>query len=118
MVNFVALLRSGRDFVRLGKEAFDFAEKEKERKLTSNTSTKSDIGLGLHGEDQFSSWKRQKRTFPKEAMRGRVAHTSNPGYSGGRDQGDHGSSQPRQIFKGPYLKNTLHKKGFVEWLKM
>jgi hypothetical protein len=27
-------------------------------------------------------------------------------------------SQPRQTVQRPYLKNTLHKKGLVEWLKV
>jgi hypothetical protein len=34
-----------------------------------------------------------------------VAHSCNPSYSGGRDQEDRGSRRP-------YLKNTIHKKGW------
>jgi hypothetical protein len=37
-----------------------------------------------------------------------ISHIS---YSGGRYQEDHGS-------KRPYLENTQHKKGLVEWLKV
>jgi hypothetical protein len=50
-----------------------------------------------------------------------MAHTCNPSYSGGRNQGDRSSSQSREVVPGkqftrPYLENTLHKKGLVEWL--
>jgi hypothetical protein len=48
-----------------------------------------------------------------------VAHAYNPSYSGGGDQGTHGSkpawaNSPRD----PILKKTHHKKGLVEWLKV
>jgi hypothetical protein len=32
-----------------------------------------------------------------------VAHAYNPSYSGGRDQENHGSKQPRQMFVSLYL---------------
>jgi hypothetical protein len=48
-----------------------------------------------------------------------VAHTCNPNYSGGRDQGDHywklaqANSSTR-----PYLEKPFTKIGLIEWLKM
>jgi hypothetical protein len=47
-----------------------------------------------------------------------VAHTCNPGYSGLRDQDDHGS---KPIWANSSVRScpkTLHKKGLVEWLKV
>jgi glutamine amidotransferase-like uncharacterized protein len=38
-----------------------------------------------------------------------VAHACNPGYSGGRDQEDLGSSQPWQIVRETLAQKTLHK---------
>jgi hypothetical protein len=48
-----------------------------------------------------------------------VAHTCNPSYSGSRDQEDHGS-KPAWANSSQALisKNTHHKKGLVEWLKV
>jgi hypothetical protein len=47
-----------------------------------------------------------------------VAHACNPSYSGGRDQGDHGSKLPQaNSLKDPSLKKTHHRKGLAEWLK-
>jgi hypothetical protein len=41
-----------------------------------------------------------------------VAHTCNPGYSGGRDQEDQGLKPDRgNSSKDPILKKTLHKNG-------
>jgi hypothetical protein len=47
-----------------------------------------------------------------------VAHTSNPTYSGGRDQEDR-SSKPAwaNSSQDPILKNPTQK-GLVEWIKM
>jgi hypothetical protein len=48
----------------------------------------------------------------------REAHTSNPSYSGGRDQEDCGS-RPALInsSQDPILKKIHHRKGLAEWLK-
>jgi hypothetical protein len=49
-----------------------------------------------------------------------VAHTCNPSYSGGNDQ-EHCSLKLTWANSSarPYLeKQTLHKKGLVEWLKV
>jgi hypothetical protein len=43
-----------------------------------------------------------------------VAHAYNPSYSGGKNQ----EASPGKEFLRPYLKNTLHKIGLVEWLKV
>jgi hypothetical protein len=48
-----------------------------------------------------------------------VAHTCNPSYSGDRDQEDRGlKPTPEKEIARPYLEQTLHKKGLVEWLKV
>jgi hypothetical protein len=47
-----------------------------------------------------------------------VAHAYSPGYSGGRDQEDHGSKPAQAKFARPFLKKTHHKNGLVEWLKV
>jgi hypothetical protein len=45
--------------------------------------------------------------------------SSNPSYSGGRDQGDGGlKSAEANSSRDLTLKNTHHKKGLVEWLKV
>jgi hypothetical protein len=48
-----------------------------------------------------------------------AAHTSNPSYSGSRDQEDQ-SSKPAQANSSgdPILEKTHHKKGLVVWLKV
>jgi hypothetical protein len=48
-----------------------------------------------------------------------VAHACNPSYSGGRDQEDC-SSKPAcaNSLRDPILKNTQHRTGLVEWLKV
>jgi hypothetical protein len=48
-----------------------------------------------------------------------VAHAYNPSYSGGRDQED-GGSKPAggNSSQAPSLKNNLHNKGLMEWLKV
>jgi hypothetical protein len=48
-----------------------------------------------------------------------VAHTSNPSYSGGKDQEDH-SLRPAQANSSVrlYLKKPFTKIGLVEWLKV
>jgi hypothetical protein len=48
-----------------------------------------------------------------------VAHACNPRYPGGKDQEDR-SSKPAQAnsSQDPILKNTLHKTGLVQWLKV
>jgi hypothetical protein len=48
-----------------------------------------------------------------------VAHVYNLSYLGGRDQED-SSSKPTwgNSSARPYLENTHHKKGLVEWLKV
>jgi hypothetical protein len=44
---------------------------------------------------------------------------SNPSYSGGRDQEDHGSKPAwANSSQYPILKKPLTKKGLVDWLKM
>jgi hypothetical protein len=43
-----------------------------------------------------------------------VAYTCDPSYSGGRDEEDR-SLKPAEA---TYFKNTFHKKGLVEWLKV
>jgi hypothetical protein len=46
-----------------------------------------------------------------------VAHASNPSYSGGRDQEDHGSkSDWANSAQDPISKKPITKKGPVEWL--
>jgi hypothetical protein len=46
-----------------------------------------------------------------------VVHPCNPSYSGGRDQEDPGSKPALgKEFVRPYLENTQHKKGLVEYL--
>jgi hypothetical protein len=49
-----------------------------------------------------------------------VAHAGNLSYSGGSDQEDQGwkPAQASNLKERPYLKNTHHKKGLVEWLKV
>jgi hypothetical protein len=48
-----------------------------------------------------------------------VAHTSNPSYSGGRDQEDHGSKLARaNSSTRPYFEKNLHKKQLVDWLEV
>jgi hypothetical protein len=49
-----------------------------------------------------------------------VAHTWNPSCLGGRNQKDHESNEASQgkQFLRPCFKNTHHKKGLVEWLKL
>jgi hypothetical protein len=51
-----------------------------------------------------------------------VAHACNPSYSGGRDQGDHGSKPAQANSSGDLIskkkKKKNHKKGLVEWLKV
>jgi hypothetical protein len=49
-----------------------------------------------------------------------VAHACTPSYSGDRNQEDQFQSQPQANSLGdPILeKNTYHKKGLVEWLKV
>jgi hypothetical protein len=48
-----------------------------------------------------------------------VAHACNPGYSGGRDQEDHGLKPAwANSSARPCLEKTHHKKGLVEWLKV
>jgi hypothetical protein len=47
-----------------------------------------------------------------------MAHAYNSGYSGGRDQDDHGLKPAwRNGLQDPILKKK-HKKGLVEWLKV
>jgi hypothetical protein len=46
-----------------------------------------------------------------EGIQPLMAHTYNPSYSGGRDQGDHGSKPARaNRSTRPYLKKTHHEK--------
>jgi hypothetical protein len=48
-----------------------------------------------------------------------VARSCNPGYSGSRDQEDHGSKPAwANSFVRPYLKKTFTKIELVEWLKV
>jgi hypothetical protein len=47
-----------------------------------------------------------------------VAYTCNPSYLGSRDQEDWNSKPASgKYFARPYLENTQHIKGLVEWLK-
>jgi hypothetical protein len=47
-----------------------------------------------------------------------VAHAYNPSYSGDTDQEDHSLRlAPGKQLLRPYLENTQHKKGLMEWLK-
>jgi hypothetical protein len=48
-----------------------------------------------------------------------IAYAYNPSYSGGSDQEDR-SLKPAWANSSvrPYLKNTHHKKGLLEWLKV
>jgi hypothetical protein len=47
-----------------------------------------------------------------------VAHTCNPGYSGGRDQEDCGSKLARQIVPETLSQKSFTKIGLVKWLKV
>jgi hypothetical protein len=48
-----------------------------------------------------------------------VAHACNASYSGSRDQEDRGSKPAwANSSRDPIKKNTHHKKGLVEWLKV
>jgi hypothetical protein len=48
-----------------------------------------------------------------------VAHTCNPGYSGGRDQEDRSSKTAQaNISQVPNSKKPITKIGLVEWLKV
>jgi hypothetical protein len=50
----------------------------------------------------------------KEKGRVPMAHTYHPSYSEGRDEEE--PSLGKQLMR-PYLENTPHKIGLVEWLK-
>jgi hypothetical protein len=48
-----------------------------------------------------------------------VAHACKPGYSGVRDQEDHGSKSARtNSSRDPISKKHITKIGLVEWLKL
>jgi hypothetical protein len=48
-----------------------------------------------------------------------VVHTSNPSYSGGKDQEDHGLKPAgANSLRDPIWKKSITKKGLVEWLKV
>jgi hypothetical protein len=50
---------------------------------------------------------------------GPVAQAYNPSFSGGRDQEDQGSKPAwENSSQNPISKNTHHKKGLAEWLKV
>jgi hypothetical protein len=54
----------------------------------------------------------------KNTQPGAVTHTCYPSYSGGRDQKDQLEASPGRQFTRPYLEETHHKKGLMEWLKV
>jgi hypothetical protein len=48
-----------------------------------------------------------------------LAHAYNPSYSGGKDREDPDSKPAlAKSSRDPILKNTITKKGLVEWLKV
>jgi hypothetical protein len=72
----------------------------------------------------FKYWYRLENKWASHSQEGSwaqvpVAHVCNPSYSGGRDHKDQGLKPDQANGSwGPMLKNTHHKKGLVEWLKM
>jgi hypothetical protein len=63
---------------------------------------------------------RFKKNYTTKVSFEQVAHTYNPSYLQGRDQEDQGfrPAVPDKQFMRPNLKNTHHKKGLLEWLKV
>jgi hypothetical protein len=61
----------------------------------------------------------KKKLKNKDGSRVPVVHACNPSYSGGRDQKDL-SLKPAWANSStkPHPKQTHHKKGLVEWLRM
>jgi hypothetical protein len=76
--------------------------------------------LAILKDLKIENWSKEHETIKKiTKSQAPVAHSCNSSYSGSKDQEDR-SLKPAQANSSvrPYLKNTLHKNGLVEWLKV